>query len=167
MKHWKTVLAVGLIVFRYWKTILAIVAGLYVTVDFFWDTEKASPVMEIRVNGATPAIMKNVDRNLPQIPQRFEEIPREEIELAALKQEVLKREMESGSWQINVNTATVSQLCELHNVGKNIAVGIVKFRGEYGLFTDKRQLLEVPYFSQARLKANWERIILNEEERTK
>lgn len=49
----------------------------------------------------------------------------------------------TSSEMININTATVQELCTLNMIGETKAEAIVNYREKYGLFEDKSDILNV------------------------
>ena len=47
---------------------------------------------------------------------------------------------DAGVYKININTATVEELCELKNIGEKTALRIVEFRESYGKFDRAEEL---------------------------
>jgi competence protein ComEA len=51
--------------------------------------------------------------------------------------------------RININTASLEELCELSGIGESKAADIIAYREEYGAFLNVHDLLNVPGIGQA------------------
>ncbi len=57
---------------------------------------------------------------------------------------------QSGSWAVNINTATVEELEKLPNIGRKMAEAIIEFRTVNGPFRRPEHLMQIRGVSEAR-----------------
>ena len=62
------------------------------------------------------------------------------------------------SGKVNINTATLEELCTLEEVGEVKAAAIIKFREEYGEFRSAEEIMLVDGISTETLNKNIDRI---------
>lgn len=58
--------------------------------------------------------------------------------------EIITEEIVDDIFTVNLNTANITELCRLPNIGKSTAVKIIRFRKEYGDFKNVQEIQMVP-----------------------